>query len=302
MRWFVIFLVVANLLLYLWLRYESLPPTAGEIPPPEVGQLRLMHEPAVEGADSAPPPPEEVPAARDTAGPVITDQPVAPPPPVPVPPPDPATAISAVADGDQAEVPDEQGERPMPAAPAKGPETEPSAATTESPQLRADDEPEATVVEDSPPPAARCARVGPLEPEAADALLAGLPEFLELVSDTTEEAEKADGYYVLVPPLPDRAAGLRMLEKLADAGFSDTWLFRKGAYRNAISLGLFSREDSARRHADNVADKGFQVEVRARTSATEMRWLLLRLHGEGDFLGAFPLPDGSDLREQACPE
>ena len=154
--------------------------------------------------------------------------------------------------------------------------------------------------EPEPPEPTVCARVGPFEPADADALLQKLPGNFELLSDNSEEQTVDDSYYVLIPALPDRATGLSKLKELKAAGFEDTWLFRRGAYENAISLGLFRRERSAKRHASKVADKGFDVEVRARTTTKERRWLQLK-HAGDDMQGAVPLPDGVTLTPQACP-
>jgi hypothetical protein len=44
MRWFVVFLLLANLVLYLWVAYGESPRPAHELPPPDIGRLRLLHE------------------------------------------------------------------------------------------------------------------------------------------------------------------------------------------------------------------------------------------------------------------
>lgn len=45
MRWFIVFLLVANVVLFFWVQQQLRPPPGmGELPPPEVGRLRLMSE------------------------------------------------------------------------------------------------------------------------------------------------------------------------------------------------------------------------------------------------------------------
>ena len=161
--------------------------------------------------------------------------------------------------------------------------------------------PPSAVVETSPALPTVCARVGPFEPADADTLLQKLPSRIELLSDTSEETMINDGYYVLIPALPDRAAGLNKLQELEAAGFKDTWLFPRGQNRNAISLGLFRRKGGAERQASRVAAKGFEVEVRARTVTAERRWLQLRQVGGEDMRSTLSLPDGITLTLDGCP-
>jgi hypothetical protein len=303
MRWFVIFLVVANLLLYLWVRYESLPPAAGDIPPPEIGQLRLLHEPAEKQLDAASSAPMEAATGVGDSELEKVAQPVAPES-TPAPLSTSSTVVSGA--GDSAALSAVEATEPSQsqAPTVVQPENEPLSSTPSPETAVLPDDSEAGETPETalaPSIVARCARVGPLLPKDAEDLLASLPASLELVSETTEEVATADGYYVLVPPLPDRAAGLRMLDELAAAGFSDTWLFRQGEYRNAISLGLFSRETSADRHADNVAEKGFDVEVRARKTTSERRWLLLRLPRDDSFPNGVSMPDGVEVSKSTCP-
>lgn len=150
-------------------------------------------------------------------------------------------------------------------------------------------------------PAPVCARLGPFEPDAADQLVANLPAHLVVVSDVSEEYDAIDGYFVLIPPLPSREAGVKMLEKLADAGIDDTWLFPSGRHRNGISLGLFGRESLASRHAANVEKKGFAAEVHARTTRKEGRWLVLQAGEDTDIASSLPLPDAVSVEDRPCP-
>jgi hypothetical protein len=146
-----------------------------------------------------------------------------------------------------------------------------------------------------------CARVGPLEAQGAESLVANLPTHITLQSDVAEEYTDVTGYYVLIPPLASRAEGIRKLRELREAGVDDIWLFRSGEFNNAISLGLFSREQTARRHATNVAKKGFAAEIRNRTSIRERRWLELAYTDGVDLAAAVPLPEGATVMPMPCP-
>jgi hypothetical protein len=331
MRWFVVFLLLANLVLFFWMKQAALPPGTAEIPPPEVGRLRLLTETAPSEDDAKPV------DDQDAASPALS-----PPDPaneVGLREPTPQTSAAVVPpNGDRTGSLDAQivetGSGGVSAAELE------SGSSAESGNIAAGDTvdggtaadvdeagaeepgldggstvpaPPRDVTPNSPAPqptvappirtAPRvCARIGPLQPADADALVAGLPPPVELVSDIVEETEAADGYYVLVPPLPDRATGQRILKQLGDAGFSDTWLFRKGPFENAISLGLFSRRSSAQRHADAVAAKGFDIEVHPRTATEEVRWVTVSHLGEGNVREALSLPEDVGISELACPE
>lgn len=155
---------------------------------------------------------------------------------------------------------------------------------------------------ESPPPAvATCARVGPLNGDAADGLLASLPVFIVLLSDVTEEMVDVTSYFVMIPPLASRSEGLAVLERLEAAGVTDTWLFPDGRYRNAVSLGLFKRQAGAQRRQRQVAEKGFNVEVVERGRRREVRRLLLKNVDGGDIGLSLPLPEGAVAEPQACP-
>jgi hypothetical protein len=168
-------------------------------------------------------------------------------------------------------------------------------------------EPEDLMAETIPGPVlnevapALCTRVGPFDPEDADRLISKLPVSITLLSDFTEEYSSVDRYYVLIPPLPSRAAGRQKLKELANAGVTDTWLFPSGEYRNAISLGFFSREGGARRHAANMAKKGFAAEVREKTSVRERRWLFLKDANGGAPGSGMLLPEGVIVEQKTCP-
>ena len=153
----------------------------------------------------------------------------------------------------------------------------------------------------SGPQLAVCARVGPLIAQDAESFVAKLPTHITLLSDVAEEYTDVTGYYVLIPPLASRAEGIRKLRELREAGVDDIWLFRSGEFNNAISLGLFSREQTARRHAANVGKKGFAAEIRNRTSISERRWLELKYTDGVDLATQVPLPDGATVELLPCP-
>jgi hypothetical protein len=105
----------------------------------------------------------------------------------------------------------------------------------------------------------------------------------------------------MIPPLPSRSAGLEVLAELEAKGITDTWLFPRGVYRNAISLGLYSRETGALRHQRSVVERGFDAEVVERTKRREVRRLLLKNVDGGEIGPLLPLPEGVAAESVVCP-
>lgn len=328
MRWFIVFLIVANVILYFWMQQESRPVSNGAaLSPPEIGRLRLLSELDVGTATAVAPATSSVPpigAPIDLTG----EQPSSTAPPL-VAPSDPGpTSLgdrreSAVQDAVHVEdaVPEriDQSNQGMTApvvaesivenaalSAAVPNSSEDSLATSTGqepeavPEIRTE-VPEPVVI--AAPPASRpqCARIGPLRAEDADRLVAQLPSGLVLYSDVTEEVTRIDGYYAIIPKLPSREAGNAKLGELAAAGVKDTWLFRAGEWRNAISLGLFKRESNALRHAQAIADKGFETTVAPKTSVAEERWLYVKGDVDTPFSEQLPALEGVSVETRDCP-
>jgi hypothetical protein len=369
MRWFVVFLLLANLVLYLWVAYGESPRPAHDLPPPDIGRLRLLHEaepagqaelaipgdpvtemspgqprlletgpgeggrdtgyaaaePAEAGdemslpiARSAPPPAvDTVPAVRpmvESAG--LSDGP--------------ATAVRQTPSANTVDEP--AGETTLATQVVESAPLERSLAVPEpvvaiAPAARLQDVPEVSAgsraVEPLPllgtpadtepvaEPAApvvseaavnRCLRIGPLTIEEAQAFRANMAAAVRVVDEERRDVAVVDGYYVLIPPLASRQEGNRKLDELSAAGVKDTWLFRSGELRNAISLGYFKREASALRHADTIRRLGFDAEVREKPVQVERLWLLLSRPGTFDPAVVKGQAPGSALAEAAdCP-
>ena len=303
MRWFIVFLIVANVILFFWVQHESRPSSAEmRLPPPDVGRLRLLTE-------------MRPSASADEAGQVEPAEATSPDPVAPLP----ATTASSVAQvAAKADVAVEAVSAPggkkeafrSPLVTPDAEDTQTEADSVAGVDGSADGEQGDAVqglpavagaVGAVPAPAPACARVGPFAPDDADELISRLPPNMVLLSDLAEEYTRVERYYVIIPPLPSGAEGQKMMKQLADAGVTDTWLFRRGEYRNGISLGFFSRKGGAQQRSRNIAKKGFTTEIKEQTSVSERRWLLLK-NRDGDDPGeSLPLPAGIRAEKQACP-
>ena len=327
MRWFIVLLLIANLALFFWLQNDSVrDESVAAPPPPDIGRLELLDLDSPEGRSKetasvtvAGPPSAGAPGEAST--------PAQPPDTDPVPPAEsPAPSVTVQTDTGESETSmvtaatpsSASGSAPRAPEGLDDPSTEAVSAADEAEEgaalvrdeaeavgavaaVRAESKPE-QIENASPPPAApTCARVGPLTPEAASALTARMPVFVQLLSEVTEEVDEVDSYYVMIPPLPSRSAGLETLAALEAAGITDTWLFRRGPRRNAISLGVFRQRRIAERRLRNVAAKGFEARLVERTRRREVRQLLVKNLDGGDVALSLPLPDGVTAVPQPCP-
>ena len=62
--------------------------------------------------------------------------------------------------------------------------------------------------------------------------------------------------WVVFPPLPSRAAAQDKLMELSAVGIQDISIIRSGIWANALSLGLYANEESARQRVRELEEKG----------------------------------------------
>lgn len=330
MRWFVVFLLVANIALFFWVQQDSRPANEPEpLAAPDVGHLRLLRNDLVadvsETQDAAPVEDpldpnggasvREAPVAVVTEGRAdsippsvaVNELEASPVAPTTVPAGGSVAAVTETATAEPAVPQAPQGrvaEQPVESVavesvaaiepPQAAVEAASAVVATETPPSRSPDMPVAVETETAGgsdvEPANRspmvCWKLGPLDDDQARDLISNLTEHERLLDDASETYRKPDGYYVMIPPLPSRADGRAMLQRLNEADITDTWLFRSGEHENAISLGLFSRQSGAERHAATIEDKGFTPEVRERMRDFSGRFLVIgTTAGDGVSIG-----------------
>lgn len=93
----------------------------------------------------------------------------------------------------------------------------------------------------------------------ANALQDRLPDGLAEVEPV--EDSRLLGHWVYLPPTDSNGEARAVVQELRDAGLDDVSLVREEAYRNAISLGVFSSEERARQRQQQVADLGVTAEL-----------------------------------------
>ena len=205
------------------------------------------------------------------------------------------SAAGAEADESRVSPPDEVAEKtPRPAAEESGPAAQIQPVQTIQAKPR--------MTPQSPAP--RCWRLSSFDTQQeAEAVAAQLPAGVKkLRVEPVSQRQPSGYYYVLLPPLPDRAAALRLERRLKEKGIKDSWVFSKGPLRNAISLGLYSSEVNARRHQKEIEAKGFEPELRPRFR-THKKFALLLTGPANEATGrALEVLSAGTLEIIPCPE
>ncbi|MFK0572821.1 SPOR domain-containing protein [Endozoicomonas sp.] len=104
--------------------------------------------------------------------------------------------------------------------------------------------------------------------------------------------EKADDnsqqqdYWVHIPPLPSRDAAIRLLREL-QAQRIDSFVITQGELANGISLGLFSRSESAKVVSRRLTNAGYGVAIKSLPRIPEQWWLEMDAAVEGRLSSSF---------------
>lgn len=108
------------------------------------------------------------------------------------------------------------------------------------------------------------------------------------------------GWWVFLPPQPDKKGAEKKAGELQRLGVTEFFIVTDGPQKFAISLGVFSREEAARKHLEQLRGKGVRS-ARMGTRSIEGARQLLEVRGGDGELAAFrkALPAGSTPRD--CP-
>jgi hypothetical protein len=63
-------------------------------------------------------------------------------------------------------------------------------------------------------------------------------------------------HWVIFPPLPSAESAAAKLNEFVSVGLADAFVVKDGAWRNAISLGLYANDEAAQRRVREAEDKG----------------------------------------------
>lgn len=129
----------------------------------------------------------------------------------------------------------------------------------------------------------QCRRIGPFgERKTAVNIADSLAEY-RLVAKIEPQVEiNTLGYWAVLPALATREEADTLVEKLKSRGIRDVRRFTSGEMINAISLGLFSTEENARRRATSIENEGFVALVQPKLEEVTEFWLEFDLPQHAD--------------------
>ena len=125
-----------------------------------------------------------------------------------------------------------------------------------------------------PPEADReCYTIGPLENE--DDISALGAWFSAQGSQATlrhDERREVTSTWVFLPPLESREAAAARVREMQAANIDDIYVIPRGDMANAISLGLYSQNDTLQRRVSQLEDRGFTPSVLPRYRTATASW------------------------------
>ncbi len=123
-----------------------------------------------------------------------------------------------------------------------------------------------------------CYTIGPvLDQNRVQEILADLMQLGVKVNQRIVQEPVLIGYRVYIPSLSSVEEARNMLQTLKKQGIKDSVIIRQGEYKNGISLGVFSKQDGAKRHQEAMLKKGFEAKVVDRYRNSEKYWF--DIHG-----------------------
>lgn len=153
---------------------------------------------------------------------------------------------------------------PAPTSPAPPPTIAPERPKIEPPKLPVSiKEPERKI----------CARVGPFSEEAAVTNALGQLKSAGIESAQAQAQEEVNvQHWVILPPTESRRRALQTLREL-QARKIDSYLITSGEMKNAISLGLFTRDELAKGVQEKIREAGYPAEIRRKEKLDKTFWL-----------------------------
>lgn len=141
----------------------------------------------------------------------------------------------------------------------------------------------------APPPEPankRCYSLGPFDGRPAAELWAqrievtGFPVAVRAIDERQRST-----FWVYIAPVKDHQTALRIGRKLANKGIKDYFVVTDDDNPNAVSLGLFSRQEGAQRRLAQIRSLGFEPKIDVKHEEKTSYWL------DYDETKGDPLPD-----------
>lgn len=134
-------------------------------------------------------------------------------------------------------------------------------------------------LEPETPAAQTCGRLGPFAEQVSARQVQNRLADLDIAARVdSEEVVVREDYWVHIPPRDSEAAALAMLRELQKRDI-DSFLITDGDLVKGISLGFFSRRESAQKVRDKRREQGYPAEIREVPRTERKFWLLISSPG-----------------------
>ena len=104
------------------------------------------------------------------------------------------------------------------------------------------------------------------------------------VQQRLETGNEKQLFWIYLEPGESRSSAIQAIEDLKNKGVRDYRLIETGDLRNAISLGLYSTQASVNKRLNELKTKGYQPVVVPYRDANAIYWLDVKLVGQHDVL------------------
>ncbi|KAK2701799.1 hypothetical protein QYM36_019554 [Artemia franciscana] len=108
--------------------------------------------------------------------------------------------------------------------------------------------------------------------------------------------------WVYLEPKATEAEARAQVEQLKQQGVSDYYMVTKGNMKNAISLGLFSSQETVNRRLEELAKEGYQPVVIPQHKVEQKVYINAQLNAEQSNLNLPNLPNSIKVENKACSE
>ncbi len=137
-------------------------------------------------------------------------------------------------------------------------------------------------------PADLCIEAGPFRDVAAsDGFKDWMADLVAALHTRVETVRKRQLFWVYLEPTSDIGARQSIVD-LRDRGVEDYMVIRRGGLKNAISLGLFSSQDSVNRRLSELKEQGYTPVVVPRYETTDQFWVSAQFAAEYGSLPDIP--------------
>jgi hypothetical protein len=111
--------------------------------------------------------------------------------------------------------------------------------------------------------------------------------------------EVVSAYWVLLPPRDSLEAAHAVAGSLGEQGIRDLYVITEGEHRAALSLGLFSEHERARRRVIELRALGHEPRIETRLRTRTVHWLDLAV--PSDRIPDLEIPQGLGRMDRPCP-